>query len=493
MKVPPGKRYRSATGSPILVECVASKRGDNCSDDVTDEDCDSSVADLDHSVQVVNHRVEGRKASISSCSSSFPTASQASSSNSKIVIEDGGDDTDAGECELSCPRLVDSDLSQLRKDEEFARMLQEEEDRVAQNLAKLEKALSWTDQQLALRLAREEEEAAARAHQRIAEEKERQQKVERQRERDRERDLERQRQLLYEEQRARLLDAADDDDISEEYANCAEIDNDDPDEDCDSSTNRNSSLHYDGGNVGGVGFAPTTSASASGDRGDVERHCATIEHRNRDEPLRSNQRSSLAGLFGNYRQNREQQRALFASRYDAHLQAQIQAQVETRSRAQQVTRTRRRERTPVYEPPFLSNWRMGPSADYYENPTSAPSGHSDILRRLEQNGGDFKPDDYDLLLRLDEEIRRSDTKDKLDVGVATTLPEFQLTIKDVESIQKSTEKNCPICLTDFEVGDSVKMLPCMHRFHADCIVPWLVQHSSLCPVCKLDVSKNVLS
>lgn len=42
---------------------------------------------------------------------------------------------------------------------------------------------------------------------------------------------------------------------------------------------------------------------------------------------------------------------------------------------------------------------------------------------------------------------------------------------------------CAVCLDDMNVGDLGKQLPCFHRYHGDCIVPWLVTHDT-CPVCR---------
>lgn len=47
--------------------------------------------------------------------------------------------------------------------------------------------------------------------------------------------------------------------------------------------------------------------------------------------------------------------------------------------------------------------------------------------------------------------------------------------------------SCTICLCPFEAGDQVKTLPCLHLYHTECIDRWL-QRSSICPVCKHDVS-----
>lgn len=45
--------------------------------------------------------------------------------------------------------------------------------------------------------------------------------------------------------------------------------------------------------------------------------------------------------------------------------------------------------------------------------------------------------------------------------------------------------NCVICLEDFSNGDKLTVLPCGHEFHKQCISPWLLKRSSLCPICKV--------
>ncbi|KAJ2660092.1 hypothetical protein IWW48_003144 [Coemansia sp. RSA 1200] len=49
------------------------------------------------------------------------------------------------------------------------------------------------------------------------------------------------------------------------------------------------------------------------------------------------------------------------------------------------------------------------------------------------------------------------------------------------------QPNCVVCLEEYSVGDDVRMLPCGHVFHDQCITPWLLRPKSRfheCPMCK---------
>ncbi|KAF6028233.1 RNF11 [Bugula neritina] len=51
---------------------------------------------------------------------------------------------------------------------------------------------------------------------------------------------------------------------------------------------------------------------------------------------------------------------------------------------------------------------------------------------------------------------------------------------------------CSICLTEFETGDQVKHLPCMHIYHKHCIDDWL-SRSLNCPSCMEPVDAALFS
>ncbi|CAH8306223.1 unnamed protein product [Eruca vesicaria subsp. sativa] len=65
-----------------------------------------------------------------------------------------------------------------------------------------------------------------------------------------------------------------------------------------------------------------------------------------------------------------------------------------------------------------------------------------------------------------------------------TPPARRETVEALASVRiQEAGLECSVCLDDFEVGTLGKQMPCKHRFHSDCLLPWLELHSS-CPVCR---------
>ncbi|EGC45264.1 RING-7 protein [Histoplasma capsulatum var. duboisii H88] len=47
---------------------------------------------------------------------------------------------------------------------------------------------------------------------------------------------------------------------------------------------------------------------------------------------------------------------------------------------------------------------------------------------------------------------------------------------------------CPICTDDFVKGQDVRLLPCKHKFHPECVDPWLINVSGTCPLCRVNLN-----
>jgi hypothetical protein len=51
--------------------------------------------------------------------------------------------------------------------------------------------------------------------------------------------------------------------------------------------------------------------------------------------------------------------------------------------------------------------------------------------------------------------------------------------------------SCAVCFDDFNEQSLITVLPCQHKFHFDCILPWLTERQSKCPLCKYNVMEYV--
>eukprot|EP00445_Apocalathium_hangoei_P040743 CAMPEP_0203971724 /NCGR_PEP_ID=MMETSP0359-20131031/98623_1 /ASSEMBLY_ACC=CAM_ASM_000338 /TAXON_ID=268821 /ORGANISM="Scrippsiella Hangoei, Strain SHTV-5" /LENGTH=214 /DNA_ID=CAMNT_0050909709 /DNA_START=5 /DNA_END=649 /DNA_ORIENTATION=+ len=49
---------------------------------------------------------------------------------------------------------------------------------------------------------------------------------------------------------------------------------------------------------------------------------------------------------------------------------------------------------------------------------------------------------------------------------------------------------CELCLEDYQEGEEVLRMPCMHFFHSKCVLPWM-QKSYTCPVCNTDAAQAI--
>lgn len=89
---------------------------------------------------------------------------------------------------------------------------------------------------------------------------------------------------------------------------------------------------------------------------------------------------------------------------------------------------------------------------------------------------DFNENDYEMLLGLDENNHQHTGTS---VHAINNLPQ--------STVQNDNAEDCAVCLETPTIGDTIRHLPCMHKFHKDCIDPWLRRNTS-CPVCKSSVT-----
>ncbi|XP_075960959.1 RING finger protein 215 isoform X2 [Anarhichas minor] len=56
--------------------------------------------------------------------------------------------------------------------------------------------------------------------------------------------------------------------------------------------------------------------------------------------------------------------------------------------------------------------------------------------------------------------------------------------------QPAETDNCAVCLEPFNNNQCLRVLPCRHEYHRDCVDPWLLLHHT-CPLCKRSILGSV--
>ncbi|KAK4771950.1 hypothetical protein SAY86_013725 [Trapa natans] len=70
-----------------------------------------------------------------------------------------------------------------------------------------------------------------------------------------------------------------------------------------------------------------------------------------------------------------------------------------------------------------------------------------------------------------------------DPNVYGTPPALKEAVEAMPTVTIEEKMQCSVCLDDLEIGEEAREMPCYHKFHCGCIMPWLELHSS-CPVCR---------
>ncbi|KAJ1426237.1 hypothetical protein B484DRAFT_450806 [Ochromonadaceae sp. CCMP2298] len=107
--------------------------------------------------------------------------------------------------------------------------------------------------------------------------------------------------------------------------------------------------------------------------------------------------------------------------------------------------------------------------------------------RLALLNRDFNGDDYEMLQQLDEHAVMPPHQGADDAQIER-LPLHHITAQEVRENEAGAASaggasTCTICLGPYEEGEAVRTVRCLHRFHRDCIDPWL-RANATCPICK---------
>mmetsp|Transcript_28512 Transcript_28512/g.51515 ORF Transcript_28512/g.51515 Transcript_28512/m.51515 type:complete len:458 (+) Transcript_28512:75-1448(+) len=116
---------------------------------------------------------------------------------------------------------------------------------------------------------------------------------------------------------------------------------------------------------------------------------------------------------------------------------------------------------------------------------------ADTLRHL-INSRDFNGNDYDRLSSFVEESGPAmgsifsyigATEAEINRCPSRSLGANDELLRPTQVVGDQQHQTCAVCLEPYQVGETVRTIPCFHTFHKACIDPWLAQRAE-CPICK---------
>ena len=119
-----------------------------------------------------------------------------------------------------------------------------------------------------------------------------------------------------------------------------------------------------------------------------------------------------------------------------------------------------------------------PKADETEATTNGPS----VVKESEAVAGNEAADTDS------EEPANGDKKSENPAeGAEAAAPASHGHGHNADGTQEDGTLGCSICTDDFNRGEEVRVLPCSHKFHPECVDPWLLNVSGTCPLCRIDL------
>jgi ankyrin repeat protein len=127
---------------------------------------------------------------------------------------------------------------------------------------------------------------------------------------------------------------------------------------------------------------------------------------------------------------------------------------------------------------------------------SARYGQLEIIKYLVEQGADIHADDDEALRESAENGQLETVKYLIEQGADSSLITNKRIRKqlglDIQQLPKSkcgsdkVNEKCPICLSEFELDDTICNLKCNHIFHDNCIESW-IEKVECCPMCRREI------
>jgi membrane-anchored protein YejM (alkaline phosphatase superfamily) len=93
---------------------------------------------------------------------------------------------------------------------------------------------------------------------------------------------------------------------------------------------------------------------------------------------------------------------------------------------------------------------------------------------------DYEEEDDPINRVLEQSLEEYNSLEKTDYNLIIASQRFETLNDDI----KNDNKNCSICIIDFEKDDMISITSCNHIFHTDCIKEW-GKYKTDCPICRV--------
>eukprot|EP01084_Bolivina_argentea_P024720 46016_1 len=121
-------------------------------------------------------------------------------------------------------------------------------------------------------------------------------------------------------------------------------------------------------------------------------------------------------------------------------------------------------------------------------------------KKKKKKGDDLEEDELNKYAKLvnidndncDKEMMILNDVENSDDNIFSNMSSFLLNTfqRKKEEYYHPHNDSCAICLEDFKINEKLRLLPCHHGFHVECVDPWLTKSSELCPMCKQSIFMN---
>ncbi|KAM7415391.1 hypothetical protein PAMA_019967 [Pampus argenteus] len=172
---------------------------------------------------------------------------------------------------------------------------------------------------------------------------------------------------------------------------------------------------------------------------------------------------------------------------DEALARSLQAQFDQEQAESHIRQQSRHTYRPYMEPSWMPHLlaAVSPLAGFEDNLTGQ---HRRRGRGRRRNATLDFPDnvqgnDYEALLELEE-------RQGAVVSKKLTLREIQrFPTKSFQCASSGGNTQCQICFCDYTDGEKLRMLPCFHDYHVQCIDRWLKENIT-CPICRVNLADS---